>query len=212
MIRRKLGILASVALVALSVGCGSDEPSGQDDLGSDQLGEIVVTSSLQDVTVEIEGPDDYREEFLVEGQSKTIDELVPGEYQVWATNETNDYYWGDSTEGIVEVEVEAGATTSVSFYFMEREVHPLGTLSINVEGLPEELSADIVVSGPVGSVGDSSDRELSVSSTTGRSLGELDPGTYEVVAEPVDVFVATEPVQDVEIDAGDITSITIEYE
>lgn len=108
-------------------------------------------------------------------ESTTLTDLSPGAYSVSASDVTVGEKVYSPTPASQTVTVTEGGTqvTSVAY---EAQAPTTGSLTISISGLPNDLRADISVSGPEGF-----SETLSASAT----FTDLSPGTYTVEAKEV---------------------------
>ena len=162
-----------------------------------------------DLTVNVEGlPDDVDADITVEGPydftaeltgSDTLDELVPGEYVVTADDVQHDittYTPADASEGVV---LEPGAEDTVTVRYDAVS----GDLTVDVEGLPDDVDHDIEVVGDDDTVDLPQDGELS----------DLSPGSYTLVPDDVDDGAETYSASEVDVTvaSGETENATVEY-
>lgn len=133
----------------------------------------------------------------------TLTDLTPGSYRVTVRPVVHDGISYGGLPAIIDVPV---AASLIAAPVMVQYVGAVGTLDLEVLGLPPERRADIRVQRAGGP-------ELTADSS--RSFTFLPPGTYAVDARPVQgdgfMWTPTEPVQQIEVVAQARRAVTVRY-
>ncbi len=176
-----LRVLSALALILVLAACGGTTGDGQPAV---QKGTLAVTvTGLPDgvaAAVQVTGPGGFSQ--LVTA-STVLADLAVGSYQVVAGDvQDGDDSWNATVTGSPAL-VTAGGTATVTVNHVLVEVNeppppPVGTLQVNISGLPPGSDANVNVTGPTGF-----DQNLTQSST----LSDLAVGDYEVTASQVEL-------------------------
>jgi hypothetical protein len=190
---KRLRFVALLAMLACDGGPGG--PSG---------GSLSVTvaglPSGTAAAVTVTGPDGYNQAL---SGSETLTQLAAGTYTVSASNVTvgTTTYAGTPPSQSVAVGGAASATVVYS-----ASSSTLGSLLVNINGLPSGTSAAVTVTGP-----DSYNQNV----TTSQTLTNLSPGVYTVSAQDVIAggtpYTAAPPSRDVTVTAGATATATVSY-
>lgn len=197
--RWRLAVTVALALL-LVAACG---PKGANQLPEEELPDPTTTGSINiavngltagtmaDITVT--GPDSYRQDITAASELKG---LQPGAYTVTAVAVPGHNLVGAAVQA---VEVKAGEVSVVTVAYTTL---PVGSLTINVNGLAAGIPAAIAVTG--------SDFSESITETT--TLPNLPVGTYSVEVGPVagHVLISANSF-DVDVEDGKEASETVSY-
>ena len=157
----------SVATVSVSYTATSTQP-----------GSLTVTieglPEATDADVTVSGPDDVEQTITA---TATLSDLEPGTYTATAADVTvdTDVYAATVSGSPATVPADGTATITVTYTLLDPET--VGTLQVDITGLPEGVDADVEVAG-VGIT-----QTLAASAT----LAGLTPGNYTVIASDIDV-------------------------
>lgn len=188
--------LLALTLLAL-VGCDNG-PSGL------TTGNLSITiaglPSGTSAAVTVNGPNGYSQPV---SSSQTLTQLQPGTYTIAASNVTVGVTTYAASPPSQTVSVNSSANASVTY---SASSPTLGSLLVNVNGLPSGASASVAVSGPGG-------YNQSVTST--QTLTSLTPGVYTVAAQDVApagvTYTADPPTQSSSVTAGTTSNVTVTY-
>jgi hypothetical protein len=191
--------LLSVALVAVTVLSCDGGPSG---LTTGNLS--ISVSGLPSGTsaaVMVSGPDGYSQS--VSG-TQTLTQLTAGIYTVAASNVTVGTATYAPSPSSQTVSVSSSASVAVTY---SASSPTLGSLLVNINGLPSGADAAITVTSPNG---------YNQSLTTTQTLTSLTPGTYTISAQDVVApggtpYTASPPSQDVAVVASATATRTVSY-
>ncbi len=140
----------------------------------------------------------------VEGEG-TIDGVLPGSYAVVGAPVTDedDTVWQQLGE--LSVEVTSGETEEAVVEYSAQA----GILSVTVEGLPDDIDANVTISGPDGDF----DEVIVESGTT--VFQEATPGIYTISAGPAEndltTFSVAEAEEQVQVTSGSVTTTRVVY-
>ena len=153
-----------------------------------------------DADVVVEGPDSFEAALTA---SQTLDELDAGNYVVHA------FPVGDDDEFVpavdeFELTLESGDSQDVTIEYLAEGELGLGELSVWFAGLPEGVDGTATVEGP---------DEFSAEIEGDDTLTDLEPGSYEVIPDDIEVESVTyfASAVTVDIEAGDEQGVEIAY-
>ncbi len=149
-----------------------------------------------DARIDVVGPAGFEAEV---GASTTLDDLVPGEYRVYAFEVGDEaIYRPEPEEATVELEAGEEASLSVDYEML------LGGIEVAVEGLPDGAEPEIALIDPEG-------EEQMVAD--GDVIEDLEPGAYIVAPatfEDDDAIYQASSI-DVDVVSGEVTLAEINY-
>lgn len=185
-------------LLAVALGC-DDGPSGltAGNLSITVAGLPAGTAAAVTVT----GPDGFDQS--VTG-TQTLSQLTPGVYTIAAGNVQVGATTYAGSPASQTVSVNSSASASVIYSASNPN---LGSLLVNITGLPSNANAAVAVTGPNG---------YSQSATSTQSLTSLAPGTYTVTAQEVvttggTTYTPSPAGQDAGVTASNTTTATVRY-
>ena len=151
--------------------------------------------------VTVSGPGGYSQ--AVTG-SQTLTQLSSGIYTVAASNVTAGATTYAATPPSQTVSVGGSASASVVY---SASSPTLGSLLVNINGLPSGANAAVTVTGP---------NAYNQAVTTTQTLTSLTPGTYTVAAQDVTpqvgtTYTASPATQNVSVSAGATATATVSY-
>jgi hypothetical protein len=185
-------------LLVVALGC-NDGPSGL------TTGNLSITvaglPSGVSAAVTVTGPDGYNQP--VPG-SQTLTQLTPGIYTIAASNVSVGATTYAGTPASQTVSVGGSASASVIY---SANSPTLGSLLVNINGLPSGANAAITVTSTNG---------FNQAVTTTQTLTSLAPGTYTISAQDVVApggtpYTASPATQDVGVTASATASGTVNY-
>jgi hypothetical protein len=194
--RKHLLSLALVAATAISCDGG---PSG---LTTGNLSiSVVGLPSGTSAAVTVSGPDGYSQ--AVPG-TQTLTQLTPGIYTIAASNVTAGATTYAPTPPSQTVSVSGSANVSVVY---SASSPTLGSLLVNINGLPSGTAAAITVTSTNG---------YNQTVTTTQTLTSLTPGTYTISAQDVVTpggtpYSASPPTQSIAVVASATATGTVSY-
>jgi hypothetical protein len=188
--------LSAMALLAL-LACGGGPTALTTGNLSVTVGGLPSGTSA---AVMVTGPNGYNQP--VSG-SQTLTQLDAGTYTIAASNVTVGATSYTASPPSQTVSVSGSATASVTY---SASNPTLGSLLVNVNGLPTGTSAAVTVSGP----------SYNQSVTATQTLTSLTPGVYTVAASNVvatggTTYSAAPPTQNVTVAAGNTATATVTY-
>ncbi len=213
-------------IAALLVGCGSEDPVANDDKNGnddDAQPQLVIDDSLSlqaevghsdeavllvgnqgEATLEVELS--FEDASWLEFDPMNLDVAAgqQADLTVSATCEEDGEFGAEVSVNTNDPEAEE-LTLQVSLTCYELDPE-LAMLTVQIDGLPADLDADVVVDGP---------EEFEEAITQTQSFVDLEPGTYTVTASPVGETTPYIPVDasvEVELAAGDAEELTVVYE
>jgi hypothetical protein len=201
----RAGRALCAAAILVAAACSGGEPSGTGTNPPLQVGSLTITvvglPGSAAATITVSGPAGFTRS--VAGTT-TLGSLAPGAYELSSsevTAATSDIYAAAQPTMSVGVTAGGSASATVSYALVS------GSLALTVAGLPPDASAAVSVGGP-----DGFSRTVTATST----LGGLRPGSYTILAGPVNAightFSAGQPSVTVEVPAGAIPiSSSINY-
>ena len=166
---------------------GSPATVVADGVASATVSYAATSTAPGSLTVTVEGlPDGVDADVTLTGAgaideaiaaTTTFDDLEPGTYTVTAADVTvgSDVYAATTSGSPATVPAGGSATIAVTYTLIDPTT--VGTLQVNIVGLPEGVDADVSVSG----VG------ITETLTASATLAGLTPGNYTVIASDIDV-------------------------
>ncbi len=193
--------LTTLALAAFG-GCATG-PTDPDDGEPDPTGRISVTvTGLPPgaaAAVTVTGPGGFSRSLSADG---SFDDVATGSYTVAAQAVLvgSIEYLPSSASQSASVTDGSTATVEVAY------VAQVGRLAVTIDGLPDGVEPDVLVSGPNG---------FEATLTGSQVLDDVPAGDYTVVANFVsdgsEGYSGTEPMQDVAVTTGDEASVSVTY-
>ncbi|HEU5303487.1 MAG TPA: hypothetical protein VFU40_02475 [Gemmatimonadales bacterium] len=188
--------LPSLLLIAM-IGCDGG-PSGP------TTGNLFITvaglPSGTAAAVAVTGPNGYSQSVPA---TQTLTQLEPGVYTIAASNVSAGATTYAATPQSQTVSVSGSASATVTY---SASSPTLGSLLVNINGLPSGSSADVTVTEPGG---------YNQSVTTTQTLTSLTPGTYTVSARDVvpggATYTASPPSQNVTVSAGATATANVSH-
>ena len=192
---------AATATVQAPVKAGSTAPAPIAYAATDGSLSVDMTSAVtpSSPSVAVTGPGGYSTTLAA---SKLLSNLVPGTYQVAASDFASGNYDYSASPANQSVAVSAGATASAPLVYGATT----GALGVGISGLPTGVSASVQVSGPA---------SYAASLTASQTLAHLAPGTYQVTAANVingtSTYLAAPVGQSLAVSGGATKSSAVGY-
>ena len=192
--RTQLFTLALLAVVACDNG-----PSGL------TTGNLSITvaglPSGTSAAVTVTGPNGYTQSITA---TQTLPQLEPGVYTIAASNVTVGATTYAASPQTQTVSLSGSAIRSVTY---SASSPTLGSLLVNINGLPTGTNAAVTVTGP---------NSYNQAITGTQTLSSLSPGVYtvasaDIVAPGGTPYTATPGTQDITVTAGSTASSTVTY-
>lgn len=196
-IARWSGKVVAGLVCALSIACGSDQPTAP------PTGSLAVVirglPSSSNAAVTVTGPDGYSRTL---GQSQTIDGLPVGSYSVLAATVKGIEQTFAATPGTQAVTISARSVATATVVYSQIT----GSMTVTLSGVPSTSMPSVAVSGPGG---------FADTITGSATLTNLSPGPYRVVAGPITVapntYAPAVPAQTATIAADSVSRVSVAY-